>query len=83
MRYLTTLALGALLALSSAGSSVSQTLDDPRVQRCKAGLERGIAACSNMHDVGSENWGKCVDYSVVTYQQCVTEVLEHMDTLPG
>lgn len=83
MRYLTVVTLGALLALGSAGSAGSQTLDNPKVQRCKSGMERGIEVCNNMHSVGSENWDKCLDYTIVTYQQCLTEALEHMETTPG
>lgn len=82
LRYLTPITLGVLLVLGTAGSVGSQTLSDPRIQRCKSGLERGIAACSNMHDVGSDNWRQCLNYSIVTYHQCVAEVLE-MDTIPG
>ncbi len=83
MRYLTIVTLGAAVALCSTVPSASQTQSDPRLQRCKSGLERGVAACNNMHDVSSDNWLQCVDYTIVTYQQCVAEVTEHMDTLPG
>lgn len=81
MRHLTTLSLALALALASAGATVSQVTDHPGIQRCNAGLQRSIAVCDNMHEAGSSNWKKCLDYSISMHLQCVTEVVAHMDTL--
>lgn len=83
MRHLTTISLALAITLSSAGSTVSQELENPRIQRCKSGLERSVQVCVNLHDVGSTNLDKCLDYSVSMYQICVKEALEHMATLEG
>lgn len=81
MRFLATISLGVAIALASTGSSVSQTLDNPGVQRCDAGLQRSISACNNMHEVGNSGWKKCLDYSIATHRACVMEAVAHMDTL--
>lgn len=83
MRHLATLALGALIALAAAGSSDSQVSENPEVRRCDSGLVRSLNACHNMHDIGSTNWHKCLDYSTSMHQICVREALENMDTVGG
>jgi hypothetical protein len=81
MRHLATLSLALVFTLGSAGVTVSQVNDNPRVRYCNAGLERSINVCNNMHDVNSTGWQKCIDYSVSMHRMCIMEAVAHMDTI--
>lgn len=83
MRYLSSTILALAITLGSAGVTTSREADDPRILRCDAGLDRGIAVCNNMHEFQTVNWQKCMDYTLVTHRQCVMEVVEQMETVGG
>lgn len=83
MRHFTAISLALAITLASSGATVSQELENPRVQRCKSGLERSVQVCINLHEVGSNNLDRCVDPAVSMYQICIKEALEHMETLEG
>ena len=83
MRPLATITLAVVLALGSAGSTVSQETDNPKVRYCNAGLERSINVCNNIHDVGSTGWDKCLAYTASQYRMCMADALDHMDTVGG
>lgn len=81
MRHLATISLAVVFTLGSAGATVSQVNDNPRIRHCNAGLDRSINVCNNMHDVNSTGWQKCIDYSVSMHRMCVMEAVQHMDTI--
>ena len=75
MRYLTAISLGLVIALASAGSSISRPVANPGVARCDAGLQRSINVCNRIHRAFTSNWDQCIDYSVSMHRLCVLDAV--------
>lgn len=79
MRILQTTALATALLLGSASATLSRT-DNRDFERCETGLNRNVAVCNNLHTVGSNRWGTCLDTAIMMHNTCMVDAVRRMQT---